>query len=59
MLNCYALATAESLELSSYDQEKIQQFESSIVVKDSIYVELVWKENVTEVPSNYQVALKV
>ena len=59
MLNCDALATNESLELSSYDQEKIKQFESSILVKDSIYVELVWKENVTEVPSNYQVALKV
>ena len=59
MLNCDALATEESLELSSYDQEKIKQFESSIVVKDSIYVELVWKENVNEVPSNYQVALKV
>ena len=59
MVNCDALATDESLELSSYDQEKIQQFESSIVVKDSVFVELVWKENVTEVPSNYQVALKV
>ena len=59
MVNCDALATDESLELRSYDQEKIQQFESSIVVKDSVYVKLVWKENVTEVPSNYQVALKV
>ena len=59
MVNCDSLATNESLEISTYDQEKIQQFESSIVVKDSVYVELVWKDNITEVPSNYQVALKV
>ena len=59
MVNCDSLATNESLELSSYDKEKIEQFESSIEIKDQIYVELVWKENVKDVPSNYEVALKV
>ena len=58
MVNCDSLAT-ESQEFSSYDLEKIQQFESSIEVKDSIFVELVWKENFNEVPSNFEVALKV
>ena len=56
MVNCDTLVTNKSFELSSYDQEKIQQFESSIVVKDSVYVELVWKDNISEVPLNYQVA---
>ena len=59
MVNCDSLATNESLELSAYDKEKIQQFESSIEVKDQIFVELVWKDNVSDVPSNYEVALKV
>ena len=58
MVNCDSLAT-ESQEFSSYDLEKIQQFESSIEITDSIYVELVWKENFNEVPSNFDVALKV
>ena len=47
MVNCDSLASSsESPELSTYDLEKIQQFESAIEIKDSIYVELVWKENV-------------
>ena len=60
MVNCDSLASSsESPDLSTYDLEKIKQFESSIEIKESIYIELVWKENVSEVPSNYEVALKV
>ena len=60
MVNCDSLASSsESPDLSTYDLEKIKQFESSIEIKDSIYVELVWKENISEVPSNFEVALKV
>ena len=44
MVNCDSLASSsESPDLSTYDLKKIKQFESSIEIKDSIYVELVWK----------------
>ena len=53
MINCDSLATNESQDISSYDLEKIRKFESAIEVSDSVYVELVWKENVNEFPSNF------
>ena len=59
MLNCDSLGLDEPMDISSYDKEKIEQFESSIVIKDQVFVELVWKENIKEVPSNFEVALKV
>ena len=59
MVNCDSLATNKAQEPSSYDKDKIEQFESAIEVKDQIFVELVWKENVKDVPSNFEVALKV
>ena len=40
-------------------KEKIAQFERSIEIKDKIYVELVWGDNIDEVPSNFSVALGV
>ena len=59
MINCDSIGTNESQDISSYDIDKIRQFEAGIEVSDCVYVELVWKENVSEVPSNYNVALKV
>ena len=59
MINCDSIGTNESQDISSYDLDKVRQFESGIEVSDYVYVELVWKENVSEVPANYQVALKV
>ena len=46
--------------LSSYDQEKITQFEKGILIKDNqVHVDLVWHDNDNDVPSNHQVLFKV
>ena len=36
-----------------------RKFKSGIEVKDYVYVDLVWHDNISEVPSNWAVALKV
>ena len=47
-------------EISNYDQEMIKTFEQGIEIKDGqVHVELLWKPNVNDVPSNYDVALKI
>lgn len=39
---------------SSYDQEKIAQFEKGILIKNNqVHIELVWHDNVLDVPSNH------
>ena len=59
MLNCDNVGIEEVPDISTYDQEKLEQFKSGIEVRDYVYVELIWKENVKDVPSNHPVALKV
>ena len=61
MVSCDSMGieSISDLSVSEYDKEKIAQFESSIEVKDKIYVELVWGENISEVPSNFSIALGV
>ena len=61
MLNVESLGIADtSDEISLYDKEKIEQFEKGIdVVNNQFHVELVWHDNIKDVPSNYEVALKV
>ena len=47
-------------EISNYDQEMIKKFEKGIEIKDGqVHVELLWKPNVNDVPSNHDVALKI
>ena len=47
-------------EISNYDQEMIKKFEKGIEIKDGqVNVELLWKPNVNDVPSNHDVALKI
>ena len=61
MVSCDSLGIADISDqgVSDYDKEKIAQFEKSIEITDKIYVELVWGENIDEVPSNSSVALGV
>ena len=58
MLDCYALVDEED-GLNNYDIQKIQQFKDGIEIRNNqVYVELVWHDNLSQVPSNHQVALK-
>ena len=61
MVSCDSLGIEDISDqsVSDFDKEKIAQFESSIEIKDKIYVELVWGDNIKDVPSNYSVALAV
>ena len=46
--------------VSMYDQAKITQFEKGILIKNNqVHVDLVWHDNINDVPSNFEVALKV
>ena len=46
-------------DISNYDKEKILEFENGIEIKDKVYIELVWHNNIKDVPSNWQHALKI
>ena len=60
MINCDPVGVATFTDdVSNYDQEMISKFKAGIEVKDYVYVDLVWHDNVSEVPSNWAVALKV
>ena len=60
MLTCDSLGLGDVPgDLSIYDKEKITQFETRITIKDQVFVELVWNDNVHDVPSNFGIALKV
>ena len=61
MVSCDSLGIHDISDqgVSDYDKGKIAQFEASIEIKDQVYVELVWEDNITEVPSNHSVALSV
>ena len=58
MLDCDALVDEEE-GLNNYDIKKIEQFKQGIEIRNNqVYVDLVWHDNLSQVPSNYQVALK-
>ena len=61
MLSCDSLGIDEDIdEISDYDKVKIEQFKKGIQVIDKqIHVDLVWHDNIDQVPSNHDVALKV
>ena len=61
MISCDSLGIEDNSEptISDYDKEKIAQFESSIEIRDKVYVDLVWGDNIDQVPSNFSVALAV
>ena len=61
MVSCDSVGIEDVSEqsISDFDKEKIAQFEKSIEIKDKIYVELVWGDNISEVPSNFSVSLAV
>ena len=47
MLTCNSLGIGDvSSYISNYDKEKIAQFEAGISIKDQVFVELVWNDNV-------------
>ena len=47
MLTCDTLGIGDvSGDISEYDKEKIDQFEAGILIKDQVFVELVWNDNV-------------
>jgi len=58
MLDCDALVDEEE-GLNNYDSQKIEQFKQGIeIINNQVYVDLVWHDNLCQVPSNYHVALK-
>ena len=59
MLECDNAGVQEVPEQNTYDQDNIQKFRDGIEVKDYVYINLIWKDNIKDVPSNHQVALKV
>ena len=61
MFNIDSLGIDSSLDdVSDYDKCMIDQFERGIEVRNNqIFVDLVWKDNISKVPSNHHVALKV
>ena len=60
LLTCDSLGVGDVPgDLSNYDKEKIAQFEARITITDQVFVELVWNDNVHDVPSNSGIALKV
>ena len=61
MVSCDSLGIGDIADqgVSDYDKIRIDQFEAGIEIKDQVYVELVWEDNVSEVPSNHAVALSV
>ena len=41
------------------NSKKIEQFKQGIeIINNQVYVDLVWDDNLSQVPSNYHVALK-
>lgn len=61
MFNCESIGIIDSPDsISNYDQDMIKKFEEGIEIKNNqINVELVWHDNVDQVPSNHNVALKI
>ena len=61
MVSCDSLGIEDANDMSvcDYDRDKIAKFESAIEVKDRIYVELIWNDNIDRVPSNHAIALGV
>ena len=60
MLTCDLLGIGDvSGDISEYDKEKIAQFKAGILIKDQVFGELVWNDNVQDVPCNSGIALKV
>ena len=61
MLTCDSLGIDETKDsVSDYDAEKIEQFKNSIeLVNGEYHVDLIWHDNVDQVPSNEHIALNV
>ena len=61
MVSCDTLGIEDisNQGVSDYDKGKIEQFEAGIEIKDQVFVELVWGDNINDVPSNHSVALAV
>ena len=61
MFSCESIGITEGPDsMSNYDTEKIKEFEKGIEVIDGqVYVELMFHDNVDEVPSNHNISLKI
>ena len=61
MFNCESIGIIDSPDsISNYDKDMVEKFEEGIEIKNNqIHVELVWHDNIEQVPSNHNVALKI
>merc|ERR1712082_555168 len=61
MFNCESIGVVDSPDsISNYDQDMVRKFEEGIEIKNNqVNVELVWHDNIDQVPSNHNVALKI
>ena len=61
MLSTESLGIKEDLDsISDYDKIKVDEFKSGIELKNNqIHVDLVWHDNIDQVKSNHEIALKV
>ena len=61
MFNCESIGVIDSPDsICSYDQDMIKKFEDGIeIINGQVNVELVWHDNVNQVPPNHNVALKI
>merc|ERR1711888_448547 len=51
MLTCDSLGMENvSNDISNYDRDRIAQFEAGILIKDQVFVELVWNDSIQDVP---------
>ena len=61
MFNCESIGVIDSPDsICTYDQDMIKKFDEGIeIINDQVNVELVWHDNIDQVPSNHNVALKI
>ena len=60
MFSVESLGLSEAENLSTYDQQKVKEFEDAAEFKDGTWhVKLLWHDNIDQVQSGHQVALAV
>ena len=61
MFSVESLGLSEEVDsLSTYDQQKVKEFEEAAEFKDGTwYVKLIWHDNISQVKSGHHVALAV
>ena len=61
MFSCESIGITEGPDsISNYDAEKIREFEKGIdIINGQVHVELPFHDNVDDVPSNFEICLKI